>query len=120
MLKCESWPARDHMTHTTCQSLAQVIAGFTDIAEQTCDLSEVFGLFLAYLSENSPSVRLNCANAFVKVSIVFDQNHNIMGASRVGNVAKELISEIENQKQRAKVVAISDRQHRSFHSIGIR
>lgn len=104
--KDESWPVRDH----ACQALADVVAEFHEIAEQTGRLPEIFDLFRAHLADNIPSVRENCANSFEKASCVFDVCHPVIGASRLSDVARDFIGRMQNQKESEDAPRISNSQ----------
>lgn len=94
--KDESWPVRDH----ACRSLAHVVSAFASEVEETGKLEEMFGLFSAHVCDNIPSVRANCAEAFVKCGLAYGDTHEIFGVAMIGKVARGLLQKIESQKER--------------------
>lgn len=93
--KDESWPVRDH----ACRALSEVVCAFPVQAEAKNDLMEVRELFVRHLSDNIPSVRVNCAQAFVRACAAYSDDHPFMGFKTAAKIAEEQMIGIESQRE---------------------
>lgn len=102
--KDESWPVRDH----ACRALSDVVYTFPEQAEQQGVLSEVHKLFVRHLSDNIPSVRTNCAHAFVRACAAYADDHPVMGLRNAARVAAEQMAGIDGQREDASADTAAD------------
>lgn len=95
--KDESWPVRDH----ACRALSDVVCAFPAQAEKEAVLEEVRSLFVRHLSDNIPSVRTNCARAFVRACAAYADEHPVMGFRNAAKIAAEQMLGIDSQREDA-------------------
>lgn len=93
--KDESWPVRDH----ACKALSDIISMYPLRVQETGILPAARDLFVTHLSDNIPSVRLNCANGFTEVCLSYPPNDLVMGLNRLETDIRTCLKGIENQKE---------------------
>lgn len=93
--KDESWPVRDH----ACTALADVIQAYAVNVEACGALTDMRSLFIRHLSDNITSVRVNCAEGFVRACLAFPDDHHIMGLQNVVDVIYEHLDAIDKQEE---------------------
>lgn len=109
--KDESWPVRDH----ACRALSDVVCAFPVQAEEEGVLEEVRALFVRHLSDNIPSVRTNCAQAFVRACAAYADDHPIMGFRNAARIAAEQMLGIASQREDGVTKAAVDSNENKVH-----